>query len=292
MSQLLVAGITVGCVYALIALSFAPSYSTSRIINFAQGELVMLGCMSGAVVGTSWHLPYFVGLIPVLGLTATVNGLLYLLVVRSLLARGAAIINVVIATLVFGVLIRVVVSFLFGLDPQFFPPPFSGPPFQIADFYVARQALVIVFSVLIILALTWTLYTKSLVGLLIHATADNRDVAQLVSVNVERLTLLSYLASGMLAGMAGYLYGPLVNAAPSLGLQFALWGFSALIIGGIGSWAGPVVAGLLLGVIETFANFWVGTGSSEVLTVGVVLVFLYVRPTGLLGRVEHGGAVM
>lgn len=286
MAQIIIAGVTVGFVYALVALSFAPSYASSRVINFGQGELVMLGAMLGAVLigGHGWT--HIVALPVILLVVAAVNGLMYVAMIRPLRLRGASLIIIIVGTLAGGELIRVAVSFAFGLDPRAFPAPFDGPPFRILGTVISRQFIVVVLGVVVVLALVWLLYARSLVGLTVRATAEQRATASLIGIDVERLTAGTFLVSGALAGLAGFLYGPLANANPTSGFQFALWGFTALIVGGVGSWVGPVIAGVGFGVLEKLMGYWFGDGYSLVVSLAVLLLFLYVRPQGILGRHE------
>jgi branched-chain amino acid transport system permease protein len=283
MEPLLVSGITVGCVYAIIALSFAPSFSSSSIVNFGQGELVMLGAMVGAVMVGSAGVPYFLAIPVVAVVTMVASLLMYLLVVRAIRRRGGTLITQILGTLAAGILIRVAVSFALGITARRLPAPFSDRPVSIGPLEVPPQSLVIVGGVAVVLVAMWLLYTRTLFGLTIRATALRRDVAQLVGIDVDRLTAITFLLGGALAGVAGMLYGPLVNATPWSGLQFALWGFMALIIGGLGSWWGPVLAGILLGLTEAFARSALGSGYGEGVTILLMLAFLYLRPTGLMG---------
>ncbi|MDO8308899.1 MAG: branched-chain amino acid ABC transporter permease [Actinomycetota bacterium] len=290
MLQILIAGLTVGFVYALVAMSFAPSYASSKVVNFGQGEIVMVGTVLGAVLVGQQGLPYFAALPVIVVVTAVIDGLMYLVVIKTLRSRGAPLINMVIGTLTAGMVVAVAVAFLFGLDPRSFPSPFGSRPIQVLGAFVGTQVLVVLVGVAVVLLVVWLLYERSRVGLAVRATSEQRDTSRLVGINVETLTLGTFLVSGALAGLAGFLYGPLANADPTSGFQFALWGFTALIVGGLGSWIGPVVAGVALGVLDKVMDYWFGDGYSTTVVLAILLLFLYVRPQGLMGRVESQGA--
>jgi branched-chain amino acid transport system permease protein len=281
---LMATGVSFGAAFALLALSINIIYSSSNILNFAQGEFMMLGGMLGWALYSSDRLPYLVAFVAIIAILAVVGAAEYYLVAAPLLRRRVSLISIIIATLGFSIVLRIGTALTMGRVERFAKPPLGQDSFQVAGIPVIPQSLVIVAITAVALALVWWLYSRTTLGLALRATAFQADGARLVGVNTSRVMAATFAAGAAMAGIAGFVVSPLSFASPWIGLDFAIQGFAAAIVGGLGSWPGAVVGGLLMGVLRSLMLQYVSPEWGNLFTFGVVLLMLYVRPTGLFGE--------
>jgi branched-chain amino acid transport system permease protein len=288
---LMAVGLSFGSAFALLALSINIIYSSSNILNFAQGEFMMLGGMLGWLFYSEGNLPY----IPALLLVAVITGLIgvveYYLAVWPLLLRRAPLIAVIISTLGFSIIMRIGTALSMGRVQRFARPPLGETPFDFFGVAIIPQTVLILGATAIALAVTWWIYSRTTLGLALRASAVHPDSARLVGINVSWVTAATFGAAGAVAGIAGLLLSPVSYASPWLGLDFAIEGFAAAIIGGLGNWRGAVIGGLLLGTSRSLILSYVSAGWGSLFTFILLLLFLYVRPTGLFGEwhaASHG----
>lgn len=284
--DLVVIALSIGAAYALLALSINVIYATSNILNFAQGELMMLGGMLGWVFYSQLQLPYPLALLLVVGGVGLVGVIEYFMTVWPLARRGAPIIAVIIATLGFSVVVKIGAALMFGGVQRFARPPLGDESLQIGPLHMLPQNALIVAITAATLVLLWLVYTRTTVGLALRAAAINSDGARLVGVNVPLVVLVTFGVGAALAGLAGLILSPLSYASPWLGLQFAILGFAAAIIGGLGSWPGAVAGGLTLGIIQTLLFRYVSAQWGDLLTFALLLIVLYVRPSGIFRELQ------
>lgn len=284
--QFLFSGLTVGAVYGLVALGFTLIFNASGVINFAQGEFVMLGGMV-TVFGVTAGLP-----IPLAGLlavaVAVVAGLLLdRLAIRP--ARGAGPIELIIITIGAALVIRGLVQIWF--DKEFHTlPGFSGnEPLQIGGASVLPQTLWILGGTAVILAALWWFMSRTLAGKALRATAANRLAADLVGIDTRLITTMAFGVSAAIGALAGLLVTPVTLTNYDAGTMLALKAFVAAVLGGMGNPAGAVLGGLLLGLIESLSAGYISSSYKDAAAIIVLLVVLFVRPNGLLGsnRVER-----
>lgn len=284
--QFLFSGLTVGAVYGLVALGFTLIFNASGVINFAQGEFVMLGGMV-TVFGVTAGLP-----IPLAGLlavaVAVVAGLLLdRLAIRP--ARGAGPIELIIITIGAALVIRGLVQIWF--DKEFHTlPGFSGnEPLQIGGASVLPQTLWILGGTAAILAALWWFMSRTLAGKALRATAANRLAADLVGIDTRLITTMAFGVSAAIGALAGLLVTPVTLTNYDAGTLLALKAFVAAVLGGMGNPAGAVLGGLLLGLIESLSAGYISSSYKDAAAIIVLLVVLFVRPNGLLGsnRVER-----
>ena len=277
-------GFSFGAAFALLALSINVIYSSSNILNFAQGEFMMLGGMLGWLFYSEAGLPY----IPALLLVALVTGLIgvleYYVAVWPLILRRASLIAIIISTLGFSIVMRIATAVSMGSVQRFARPPFGDESINIFGFAIIPQTLLIFATTAVALAVVWWTYARTTLGLALRAAAVQPDAARVVGINVSRVTAATFAAAGALAGLSGLLVSPLSYASPWLGLDFAIEGFAAAIIGGLGSWRGAVIGGLLLGVSRSLILTYVSPSWGSFFTLSLILLVLYLRPTGLFGE--------
>jgi branched-chain amino acid transport system permease protein len=284
MSQILslaIAGIAVGCVYALVALGFVLIYKATGVVNFAQGELMMLGGFAGlafAAVGWPWPLA--------LAGAALMVALCGLLVERAVLRPliDQPHIPVVMTTLGLGFMLKGGVTMLpgWGTETHALPTPFAGRAVELAGMPVAADHLaVIAVTALLGLAL-FIFFRHAPLGKALRATAQNPLGARLVGISLARMHGLAWALAAGLAAVAGVLLAPVTFVHAHMGL-IGLKALPAAVIGGFGSVPGAVAGGLLLGLVESFAGFYAPDGIKDVAAHVLVLAVLLWRPSGLFG---------
>jgi len=278
--QYLVSGLTVGATYGLTALGFTMIFNTTGIINFAQGEFVMLGGMlSVAFLKAGAPLPAAV-LLAVL-VTALAGALIERGVIRPV-GRSAAV-NLVIITIGVSILVRGVVMLLWGKD-AFAMPAFSGTkPLMLLGAAVQPQSLWVLGVTLVILAALKLFYSRSIHGKAMLACACERKAAQLMGISVERMAMLSFALSGFVGATGGAILAPITLTSYDVGIMLGLKGFAACILGGLGNPFGAAAGGLILGVLESFGAGFVSSAYKDAFAFIVLLALLFAKPTGLFG---------
>jgi branched-chain amino acid transport system permease protein len=281
--QYLVSGLTNGAIYALIALGFGIIYNATTIINFAQGEMVMLGAL--AAISLYTLKPSF--LFAFLGSTAMVTlvGLLFeRLALRPV--RDPSPITLIIITVGGAVFIKGVAMLLWGKE-AYTLPPFSGSvPLHLGPATVLPQNLwVLGLTACLVIALE-VFFRLTLVGKAMRACAYNPRAARLVGISTGRMVQLAFGLSAALGAAGGILIAPLTLGVYDMGTMLGLKGFGAAILGGLGSLLGGVLGGLVLGVAEALASGLISSGYRDAVAFCLLLLVLFLRPQGLLGGRE------
>ena len=283
---LLTTGITMGAIYAMVAVSFNIAYKPTNVFNMAQGELVMMGAMLAWTLMTVHGLPWIVGLAGVMAAVAAVGLLEERVAVAVLLKRPSHHHGWIISTLAFSIIVINVGDRLWGTDPQVVPP-IPGTSLDTVQWgaltFSTQQVGVIVVAILSI-AVVEAVYRYTLPGKAVLAVAEDRDAARLHGISPSRLTMTSFALAAAYAALTGVVTAPLVLASTSIGLGLLVKGFMALAIGGVGSNWGALIAGVVLGCVESLSSVSLTPGYRQLLLLGVVLVLLLVRPFGLFGR--------
>lgn len=277
MLQELVGGLSVGVVYGLVGVGFVIIHRITGMVNFAQGELAMLGGF-GAYVGAQ-YLPAALG--PLGGaVTGSVVGLLlYAVVVHPLREQGLLIQTI--GTLGAGIVLRSAAQIIFGTQPRRVPPITPGDAYELGGVFVPRQVVWLLGLALVVyLVLTW-FFGHTLVGRAMSACAINRFAAGVVGIEVALMSAAAFVLSGAITGAVGATVAPLTFAAAGAGLGLALKGFMAAILGGFDSIGLALLGGLLVGVVEALAAGLISTSYQGVIVLALLLALLLARPTGL-----------
>lgn len=280
--QFLLTGITVGATYALVALGFAIIYNASDVVNFAQGEFVMMGAMSAIAMSAGDGLPIFLSLPLAVLVTIGVGILLQRFAIAP--ARGASVVTTIIITIGASIFLRGVALLLWGKS-IFALPHFSGEqPIHIGKATLLPQSLwVMGGAALLVLGVHW-FFNHTTHGKAILACSCNRTAAQLVGINVGMMMLIAYGLSAFLGAMAGILVTPITFTSYDAGVMLGLKGFSAAILGGFGNPMGAVAGGILLGLIESLAAGLISSGYKDAIGFIILLLVLFFRPSGLFGK--------
>ena len=272
LAQYLASGLVVGAIYALIGLGFVIVYSVTRIINFAQGEFVMLGALS-AVTLVSRGLSLPVAFLLAVAAVALVGALLERVAIHPL--RGASPLTILILTLGASIALRGAALIAWGTDPFAMPQFTPGPPLHIGGAMIVRQGVWVLVVATAVFALLWLFFNHTYVGTALRACAVNGRGARLMGIRVERMFLFAFALSGALGATAGVVIAPITYATYDMGLMLGLKGFVAAVLGGLVSPPGAIVGGFLLGVLESFAAGLVSSGYKDavafIILVGVCL---------------------
>ncbi|GIX10775.1 branched-chain amino acid ABC transporter permease [Elioraea sp.] len=279
--QFVFSGLTVGAVYALVALGFTLIYNASDVINFAQGEFVMLGGMV-TVFAVAAGVP-----LPLAALLAIAAAVLTGLALHRFAiepARGASAVTLIIITIGASILIRGLAQLVF--DRQFHAlPAFSGEqPIRLLGASILPQSLWVLGGAAAIVLALWLFMERTLLGKAVRATAANRLAARLVGIDTTLVLALAFGISGAIGAIAGILITPITLTSFAVGTLLALKGFAAAMLGGMGNPVGAVIGGLALGLLEALAAGFISSTYKDAVAFLVILGVLFVLPQGLLGR--------
>ena len=283
LGQILVNGIGVGCIYGLIGIGFCVIYNASGIVNVAQGAFVMLGGMICHLLIAKAGLPLIAAGVLATLAVALLGVALERLVVRPLWDRNATMFVMILATLAAQIVVERAMLLLVGDQPKSIPVFTDLPPIRIAGVAIGYQLLWIVGVSVLLITLLNAFFQRTLVGRAMRACAINREAAALQGIPVSWMLALSFALSAGLGAIAGILVTPTQYTAYNVGTPFAISGFIAAIVGGFGRPLGAFLGGIILGVAQSLAVVTFGSGMKNVAALSVLLIFLFFRPTGLLG---------
>ncbi|MCK9913489.1 branched-chain amino acid ABC transporter permease [Microbacteriaceae bacterium K1510] len=281
--QSTLSGIGVGAIYGLIGIGFCVIYNASGIVNFAQGAFVMLGGMLTHAGMTKLGMPLPVAAVISVGVVAASGVLLERIVVRPLWNRGSTMFVMILATLAAQIVVERMTLIVAGDQPRSLPVFTDLPPLRIFGFAVSFQFLWIVGCSVIVIAGLALFFSSTKTGKAMRACSINRDAAALQGIRVSRMLALAFALSAGLGAIAGILITPTQYTAFNVGVPFAISGFIAAIVGGFGRPLGAFAGGILLGVAQALAIVFLGSAFKNVAALSILLLFLFVRPTGLLG---------
>jgi branched-chain amino acid transport system permease protein len=279
--QFLFSGLTVGAIYALVAVGFTLIYSSSDVINFAQGEFVMIGGM-GTYILAAAGVPLPIAALLAIVIAVVVGLLLHRLAIEP--ARDASAVTLIIITIGAPILLRGVVGVAFDKNFHSLPPFLGAEPWLIGGAAILPQSAIVLFGAGIIVLLLWLFMTHTLYGKATLATAANRMAARLVGIDTSRVVMLSFAISAAIGAVGGILVTPIVLTSYDVGTLLALKGFAAAMLGGIGSPVGAIAGGLLLGLLEAFGAGYVSSSYKDAIAFLVILAVLFAMPQGLFGR--------
>jgi branched-chain amino acid transport system permease protein len=281
LAQYLLTGLTIGAIYALVALGFAIIYNASHVINFAQGEFVMIGGMATVAFAGS-GLPLALA-VPAAVLAAVLVGLaLEKFAVEP--ARGAPVVTLIIITIGASILLRGLATLVWDKKLHALRPFTGDKPIELAGATVLPQSLWVLGVTLAIVLALGVFFGRTLTGKAMLATSYNPLAAQLCGVNVRRVLLLSFGLSAALGAIAGILVAPITLTSWDVGVMLGLKGFAAAILGGLGSGVGAVVGGLALGVAESLGAGYLSSAYKDAIAFVILLAVLFFMPSGLFGK--------
>ena len=279
--QFMFSGVTVGAVYALVALGFTIIYNASDVVNFAQGEFVMLGGM------ITWFahaagLPLPLAALIAIVVTAAVGVAMNKFAIEP--ARGAPVVSLIIITIGASIFLQGAAQLIFDKQIHSFPAFSGDAPLRIGGATILPQSLWVVGGALLTFIGLWAFFTRTLLGRAVLATSNNRLAAQLVGINTNFVMTLSFALSASIGALAGVLATPITLTAYSVGIGFALKGFAAAMLGGMGNPKGALAGGFLIGMIEAMTAGYLSSTYKDAAAFVVILLVLFFMPQGLFGR--------
>lgn len=278
--QFLYSGMTVGSAYALAALGFTIIYNTSGVINFAQGEFIMLGGMLAALLSAG-GMPLPLAIIVAVLITGAVGLVMEKVVIEP--ARDAQVVSLIIITIGASLTIRGLVQIWLGKGTHALAPFSGDAPINFLGASLLPQSLwVLGVTLLIVGALAW-FFGRTLLGKAMLATSNNRLAAQLVGIDTRRVLLLSFGLAALLGAVGGILVAPITYTSYDAGIMLGLKGFVAAVLGGLGGGVGAVVGGLILGVAESMTAGYISSSYKDAVPFVLILLILFFMPRGLFG---------
>jgi branched-chain amino acid transport system permease protein len=283
LTQLLLAGLAMGAVYALVALGYTLIWNAVSVVNFAQGDLVMLG----AFISVGWlvndlHLPLWAYLPLLLVIMALLGALMAASIYYPV--RNAPQLAGIVATLGLSMLLENLAVLVWGPQPLSLPGPLGNATITILGAKVYAQYLLILAVLLAMMALQEGMFRHTSLGRAMRATAQDPEAARLMGIPTSRIIALIFAYATVLAGIAGWLVAPLFYVSADMGVAISLKAFAASILGGFGSIPGALIGGLLLGVIESTGSFYISSEYVDIIAFGVLFAALLFRPQGIFGE--------
>jgi branched-chain amino acid transport system permease protein len=284
--QLAVSGVALGSIYGLIALGFLVIYHATGLVNFAQGQLLMVGAMATYLLVMQMGLGYPLAILGVIVVALLLALLFRYGLHRPMVKRGAPTTNMVVATIAFGLVLTAAAELFIGNTKYGVDPLFPGPPLTIGGISIQSQSLVIVVVAWALVGAVWFFFTKTLTGVSLRAVGLNRTAAAVSGVRVSRLITIAFILSVVVTVLGGMLVAPLIGAGPDMGLAIAVKGFAAAVIGGMSSVYRGMVAGVAIGLIEMLSSYYISTAYAPVIAYAILFVALVLMPA----RVRQSGA--
>jgi branched-chain amino acid transport system permease protein len=284
--QLVIAGLATGAIYALAAIGFTLLWQTSQTINFAQGEFVMLPAFFALAAMTWFGAPFSVAVLMAIALSVLFLGFVFkTVIVDPLIDRG--VLPLVISSIALGIFLREGTKDVYSAEAQPFPTFFPDTIVTVAGVSVSlAQIGVLAIALGTILALQWFL-GGTRTGRQMQATAQNRQVALILGVPVQRMILYTFLINAALAAMASLLISPIYLAKFSNGEHLGLAAFVAAIVGGFNQMRGAIVGGLVVGIVDNLAAAYVSTSYRQAVPLALLVLIILFRPQGIMGRKEE-----
>jgi branched-chain amino acid transport system permease protein len=269
--QFLFTGIALGSIYAMVGLGFNIIYNSTGIINFAQGEFVMLGGLVMVWLSVTLGLPM---------------PLAFIITIAAVMAAGALFEILIIITLAGSIIFKGSAMLLWGKRTYSLPHFSSEQPIAVLGATILPQTFWIVGFLAAVVVLLALFFNCTMLGKAMRACSFNATAASLVGINVKRIVLLSFAVSAAIGAIAGIVFTPVVLMEYDRGTMLALKGFCAAVLGGLGNGMGAVIAGLLIGILESFGAGFISSAYKDAIALLALLLVLVIKPSGLLGRGE------
>ncbi len=285
-AQQVVSGTAIGCVYALVALGFVLIYKATEVVNFAQGELMMVGAFLAYTFIVILGLGFWLGALLALLATALLGGALDRVVMRPMV--GQPVFAIIMVTIGIGFLFRSLVSMTpgWGVDTYTIETPFYGKVVSLGELVLSQDHLAIIVLTMALVAVLFAFFRYTRLGVAMQATSQNQLAAYYMGIPVKNVFSMIWALSAAVAAFAGILLAPIAFVHVNMG-YLGIKAFPAAVLGGFGSIPGAIVGGLIIGVVEALAGFYLPEGFKDVAAYIVLLAVLIVRPQGLFGEIAR-----
>ena len=281
--QVLVSGLSKGCVFGLIALGFVLIYKATEMLNFAQGEVMMVGAFLAFLFVNQLQLPFLAGFALTIVAMLVFGMALERAVLRPMI--GEPPFAVLMLTIGVGFVLRTIAVNIWGTDPLTLDVPYAGEVLAVGDLVLSYDRLVVIGATALVCAGLWLFFRRARLGVAMQAASQNQLAAYYSGVPVKRVTSLVWGIAAAISAVAGLLLAPINLIDQNMGLV-GIKAFAAAIVGGFGSLPGAIVGGLLIGVAEEFVGFYGPAGLGEVTGFLILLLMLFVRPQGIFASLQ------
>jgi branched-chain amino acid transport system permease protein len=276
--QLFINGLAMGAIYALVALGFVLVSNAVNVVNFSQGEWVMLGAYFAVTATVSFHMPILLSYLFSIVCMIVFGWLFQRTVYHPL--RDKPFITIVIATIGISLFLKNIARIVWGPQPVSYPSLLGENALSILDVYVMPQNLLILAVTLILVAFQGVFFNRTMIGKMMRATAQDQEASSLMGIRVSRMVSFTFMYSAALTAIAGFLVAPIYFVSADMGASLSLKAFAAAIIGGFNSVRGAILGGLLLGILETLGAGYISSVYKDAFTFFILILILAVRPEG------------
>lgn len=280
--QLIISGIAQGCIYGLIALGFVLIYKATETVSFAQGELMMLGAFGGLAGLTMLGFPFWLSVLSSIAAMALLGVLLERVVIRPILGQPAF--SIVMLTIGIGYVARGLITMIpaIGTETHTLPVPYKDQIWKVGTLVLNVEQMAVIGVTAVLCGLLYALFRYTKLGIAMQAASQNQLAAYYMGIPVKRLNGIAWGLAAAVAAIAGLLLAPITFVHANMGF-IGLKAFPAAVVGGFGSLPGAIVGGLIIGVIESLAGFYLPAGFKDIAAYVMVLIMLMVKPNGLFG---------
>ncbi len=284
--QLTIAGVAIGCIYALIALGFVLIYKATEVVNFAQGDVMMLGGFVAFTFAVLWEFPFWLAVIFAILVLALVGALFNRLLLVPII--GQPTFAAVMITLAAGYVLRGVASMIpgWGTDTYALKAPYSDGTIRMGDLVVSTDHIAIIVLTALLCLCLYLFFKHTRVGIAMQASSQNQLAANYMGIPVRRINTLIWGISAGVAAFTAILLAPITFVHTNMGF-IGLKAFPAAVVGGFGSIPGAIVGGLIIGLVESYAGFYLPEGFKDVAAYVVVLLVLMIRPSGIFAEMRR-----
>ncbi len=281
--ETLIGGLMAGMLYSLVALGFVLIYKATETVSFAQGDLMMLGAFAGLAGMTMLGFPFWLAVISAIGAMALLGLVTERLVIRPILGQPAF--SIVMLTIGLGYVGRGLITMIpgIGTETHTLPVPYKDQSWTLGGLVVSMEQTAVIVVTAVLCAALYALFKYSKLGLAMQASSQNQLAAYYMGIPVKRLNGLVWALAAAVAAIAGLLLAPITFVHANMGF-IGLKAFPAAVVGGFGSLPGAIVGGLVIGIVESLAGFYLPEGFKDIAAYIVVLIMLMVKPNGLFGE--------
>ena len=279
----LLSGLTLGALYALITLGLVLTFSVIDLVNFAHGDLFMVaGYTSYLLLNLSFKLPYMVIIILVMALTAGYAALMELVAIHPIIDRSWR--THAITTIGLSIILENAALAIFTSNPRQTPTDLATTIITVGGLRISVQRIVILaVALLVFIGLQWFVKGTKL-GKVMRAVSQNREMCEVVGINVRQVAMITFAIGGVITGLAAALITPLFTVYPTMGSVLTLKALAAIVMGGMGQVNGAIYASFIIGMVESFFGGYVSFAYKDVVSFGLFILVLFLRPQGLFGR--------
>ena len=284
--QLVISGLANGCVYGLIALGFVLIYKATEAVNFAQGDLMMLGAFItlGLTNTEFWGLPFWISVPAAIVIMAVFGYLLDKFVLRHMLGQSQ--IAVVMLTIALGFVLRFAAGAIWGHEPKSLESPIAGVDVRLGGLVLGLDEVMVIIVTVALTVVLYFFFNVTRLGVAMQASSQNQLAAYYMGIPVKRVNSLIWGLAGAVAAVAGILFASKGSIDPTTGL-LGIKAFAAAVIGGFGSLPGALLGGIIVGLMEPFASYYIAAGYSQIMPYLLLFLILVFRPHGILAQIHR-----